>query len=383
MSVMQASTIKSAEGQGSQGGIRVSDPWILLCALALTGIGLVMVFSASSALASKRFLDSAYFFKHQLMHMAVGLVAMAAIAINDYSRLRKLAYPAFLVVLVALILVLIPGVGHRAGGAARWLRLGSMSIQPAEFAKLALLFYLAYALSEHSDQIKSFTRGFLPPMVMATVLVLPILLEPDLGMSITLFILTIVMLFVAGTRLVYLGLMAVAATPVLYFLLFKVSWRLDRLLGFLQPWDDPLGRGYQIIHSFLALACGGLWGAGLGGSMQKLFYLPEPHTDFIFAVLGEELGLWGVVLVLGLFMTLIWRGVRTALEARDLFGTYLALGATLIIGLQAFVNAAVVMGLLPTKGLTLPFISYGGSSLLVNFACVGILLSVAGHRRAA
>ncbi len=378
MGVMQASTIKAPE---TQGGIRVSDPWILICALALTGIGLVMVFSASSALAGKRYLDSAYFFKHQLVHLTVGLVVMAAIAINDYSRLRKLAYPMFLVVLIALILVLIPGVGHRAGGAARWLRWGAISMQPAEFAKLALLFYLAYALSEHSDQIKSFTRGFLPPMVMASVLVLPILVEPDLGMSVTLFALAVVMLFVAGTRVIYLGAMALAAAPVLYFLLFKVSWRLERLLGFLQPWEDPLGRGYQIIHSFLALACGGLWGAGLGGSMQKLFYLPEPHTDFIFAVLGEELGLWGVMLVLSLFMLLIWRGVRTSLEARDLFGTYLALGATLIIGLQAFVNAAVVMGMLPTKGLTLPFISYGGSSLVVNFACVGILLSVAGHSR--
>ncbi|KMY65688.1 stage V sporulation protein E [Desulfocarbo indianensis] len=363
--------------------MRVSDPWILLCALALTGIGLVMVFSASSALASKRYLDSAYFFKHQLMHLAVGLTVMAVIAAGDYARLRKLAYPALVVVLLALVLVLIPGIGHRAGGAARWLRLGVFSVQPAEFAKLALLFYLAYALSEHADQIKSLSRGFLPPMVIASILVLPILLEPDLGMSVTLFILTIAMLFVAGTRLIYLAAMAAAAAPVMYFLLFKVSWRLERLLGFMQPWEDPLGRGYQIIHSFLALACGGMWGAGLGGSMQKLFYLPEPHTDFVFAVLGEELGLWGVALVLGLFMVLIWRGVRASLEARDLFGTYLALGATLIIGLQAFVNAAVVMGLLPTKGLTLPFISYGGSSLMVNFACVGILLSVAGHRRAA
>ncbi len=380
MSVMQANP---ADAGQSRGGIRVSDPWILLCALSLTGIGLVMVFSASSALASKRYLDSAYFFKHQLAHLVVGLAVMAAIAAGDYARLRKLAYPALLAVLIALVLVLIPGVGHRAGGAARWLRFGPVAVQPAEFAKLALLFYLAYALSEHADQIKSFSRGFLPSMVVAGMLVLPILAEPDLGMSVTLFILTVTMLFVAGTRLLYLGIMAAAAAPVLYFLLFKVSWRLERLLGFLRPWEDPLGRGYQIIHSFLALACGGVWGAGLGGSMQKLFYLPEPHTDFIFAVLGEELGLWGVVLVLSLFMVLIWRGVLTALEARDLFGTYLALGATLIIGLQAFVNAAVVMGLLPTKGLTLPFISYGGSSLLVNFACVGVLLSVAGHRRPA
>jgi cell division protein FtsW len=189
-----------------------------------------------------------------------------------------------------------------------------------------------------------------------------------------------IVLFVAGTRFTYLGAMGLLALPVLGILLFKVSWRLDRILTFLNPWADPKGTGWQIIHSFLALGSGGFTGAGLSASKQKLFYLPEPHTDFIFSVLGEELGFWGVSLVLGLFMVLIWRGIKTALEARDLYGTYLAFGCTLVIGVQAFVNVAVVMGLLPTKGLTLPFISYGGSSLLVNLACVGLLLSVASHK---
>jgi cell division protein FtsW len=214
----------------------------------------------------------------------------------------------------------------------------------------------------------------------AGVLIGPILAEPDLGTSLMIMALTATLLFAAGNRVSYLAGLALACTPGLYLLIFKVSYRLDRLTGFLNPWDDPADTGFQIIHSFLALGSGGLMGSGLGGSKQKLFYLPEPHTDFILSVLGEELGLWGMALTLGLFMVLIWRGVRTTLNARDLFGAYLALGATVMVGLQAFVNAAVVMGLLPTKGLTLPFISYGGSSVLANFACVGLMLSVARHQ---
>ena len=359
---------------------RVGDPWILLCALALSSIGLVMVYSASSALAAKRYLDSAYLLKHQLVPLGVGIGLMALLAARDYQRLTRLAYPLLGLVMVLLIMVLIPGVGHRAGGAARWLRVGSISIQPAEFAKLALVIYLASSLSRHQEQIKSFSRGFLPHLGVAVLLTAPVMLEPDLGMSVTLLLLAGVMLFVAGTRITYLLAVVLAALPGLYFAVFKVAFRLKRFTAFLSPWDDPGNTGFQIIHSFLAFGSGGVTGAGLGASKQKLFYLPEPHTDFIFSVLGEELGLVGVVVVLGLFMVLVWRGVKTALEARDLLGTYLALGATLIIGLQAFVNAAVVMGLLPTKGLTLPFISYGGSSLVANFACVGILLSVATHK---
>jgi cell division protein FtsW len=363
---------------------RVGDPLLLLSALALAGIGLFMVYSASSALAAKRYLDEAYFFKSQLLHVMAGLLVMGLLASLDYRRLERAAYYLLLGVLLPLLLVLLPGVGHEAGGATRWLRIGPLSIQPAEFAKLALVVYLAYSLSVHSDQIKSFSRGLLPHLGVAVVMIIPVLAEPDLGMSVILFALTVAMLFVAGARLVYLLGLLIAAAPLAYMLIVLFPYRFERLLTFWDPWADPNGAGFQIIHSFFALGSGGLTGAGLGASRQKLFYLPEPHTDFVFSVLGEELGLWGVLLVLALFLVLILRGLKVALEARELFGSYLALGATLIIGLQAFINAAVVMGLLPTKGLTLPFISYGGSSLVVNFACVGILLAVAaGHRRQA
>ena len=359
---------------------RVGDPWILIPALCLAAIGMVMVYSASSALADKRFLDSAHLFKRQLIPLAVGLAVMTALALKDYQSLSKLAYPFLGVVMALLIAVLIPGIGHTAGGASRWIRLGPVSVQPSELAKLALVIYLAYSLSAHQKQIKSFSRGFVPHIGVALMLIGPVLLEPDLGMSVILACIAGVMVFVAGTRITYLAAVFLAALPALYFLVFNVSYRLKRLTAFWNPWENPNGSGFQIIHSFLAFGSGGILGSGLGGSKQKLFYLPEPHTDFILSVLGEELGLWGISLVLLLFTTLIWRGVRTALDARDLLGTYLALGATLIIGLQAFLNAAVVMGLLPTKGLTLPFMSYGGSSMVTNFACVGILLSVAAHK---
>nr|WP_052514853.1 putative lipid II flippase FtsW [Dethiosulfatarculus sandiegensis] len=360
--------------------LREVDPWIMVAVVVLTAIGLVMVFSASSSLADKRYADSAYFLKRQAMHLGVGVLVMLALARLDYGRLHKMTYPILVGTVVALLLVFIPVVGHKAGGAYRWVNLLFIRLQPGELAKLALVFYLAYSLSSHQDQVKSFSRGFFPNIAVACVLTFLVVLEPDLGTAVTLMALASIVLFVAGTRFTYLGAMGLLALPVLGLLLFKVNWRLERMLTFLNPWADPKGTGWQIIHSFLALGSGGFTGAGLSASKQKLFYLPEPHTDFIFSVLGEELGFWGVSLVLGLFMVVIWRGIKTALEARDLFGTYLALGCTLVIGLQAFVNVAVVMGLLPTKGLTLPFISYGGSSLLVNLACVGLLLSVASHK---
>jgi len=362
---------------------RVVDPWLLVSALALTGIGLVMVFSSSSAIAEKRYLDAAHFVKHQFGHLAAGLVVMIFLATRDHRDLGKWSLPLILGVFVALVLVLVPGLGHRAGGAARWLRLGWFSLQPAELAKLALVLYLARFLSLRQNEVTSLFRAFLPALGVALALVLPVLAEPDLGMSVTLMTLALAMLFVAGARLVHLAGLVLASLPALYLLVALFSYRLKRLWAFLDPWADPNDSGFQIIHSFMALGSGGLTGAGLGGSMQKLFYLPEPHTDFILSVLGEELGLVGILGVLGLFMVLIWRGLRAALACRDAFGSFLALGCTLIIGLQAFVNAGVVMGLLPTKGLTLPFISYGGSSLIVNLACVGILMSVAAARERA
>ncbi|MFH1059727.1 MAG: putative lipid II flippase FtsW [Pseudomonadota bacterium] len=359
---------------------RTVDPWLVVSALALAGVGLVMVFSSSSAIAEKRHLDAAYFMKHQAMHLAVGLAVMTFLATRDHRDLGRWSLPLIVAVFLSLVLVLIPGLGHRAGGAARWLRLGYFSLQPAELAKLALVIYLARFLSLRQNEVKSLTQVFLPALGVALALILPVLAEPDLGMSVTLMVLALAMLFVAGARTIYLAGLVLISLPPLYLLVTLFSYRLKRLLAFLDPWADPNDSGFQIIHSFMALGSGGLMGAGLGGSVQKLFYLPEPHTDFILSVLGEELGLMGILGVLALFMVLIWRGLGAALACRDAFGSLLALGCTLIIGLQAFVNAGVVMGLLPTKGLTLPFISYGGSSLIVNLACVGILMSVAASR---
>lgn len=367
----------AAPESGAAYASRLGDPWLLLAALTLVGIGLVMVFSSSSAIAEKRYLDAAYFVKHQAVHLIAGLILMVLLATRDVDSLRNYAWPLVIAVFVALVLVLIPGVGHRAGGAARWLRLGFFSLQPAELAKLALVLFMADFLAKRQVEAKSLLQVFLPSLGIAICLVLPVLAEPDLGMSLTLMALTMIMLFVAGTRVSYLVSLVLMSLPVLYLLVFRVSYRRERFLAFLDPWADPADSGFQIIHSFMALGSGGLSGVGLGGSMQKLFYLPEPHTDFILSVLGEELGLWGILAVLGLFMLLVWRGLRVAMLARDRFGTLLALGCTLIIGLQAFVNAGVVLGLLPTKGLTLPFISYGGSALMVNLSCVGVLLSVA------
>ncbi len=380
MSTAQGMAAAAGQNVRSRAAAMVAEPWLLLAALLLAGIGVIMVYSASSALAEKRHLDAAAFAKSQFLHVCVGLAVMALLTRLDYIRLRPWVYPGLILVFVALCLVFLPGIGHRAGGAARWLRLGSsLSVQPAELAKLALVLFLAHWLADNQHRVKSFFMVFLPCLGVAGVLTAPVLLEPDLGASVTLVVLAAGMLAVAGTRLGYLVALLLACLPPLYFLVITVPYRLRRL-KFWDPWSDPTDTGFQLIHSFFALGTGGFLGAGLGGSRQKLFYLPEPHTDFILSVLGEEFGFWGVSLVLGLFMLLIWRGVRVALSARDLFGTYLALGATMVIGLQAFVNAGVVMGLLPTKGLTLPFISYGGSSLVVNFACVGLLLSVARHQ---
>lgn len=361
---------------------RLGDRWLLVCALVLSAIGLVMVYSASSVLADKRYLDSTFFVKQQLKHLVVGLVVMTTLACINYQHLRKWSYPLLVILLIALLLVLIPGIGQRGGGAARWLRIFSFSIQPAELAKPVMVIFLARWLSDHQESAHTL-KTFLICMGVFLMLCVPILLEPDLGMTITLGLITIGMLFIGGSRLRYLLFIVLASMPILYLLVFRVSYRMDRIIAFLRPWDDPTGTGFQIIHSFLAFGTGGVGGAGLGHSIQKLFYLPEPHTDFIFSVLAEELGMIGVIAVLSLFLLLVWRGIKIALEAKDLFGTFLAMGATMIIGLQAFINAGVVMGLLPTKGLTMPFISCGGSSLLANFICIGILLSVAGGRRQA
>ena len=358
------------------------DYLLLVVTLVLTLVGLVMVLSSSAIMAQKRFGDAYFFFRPQVAYVLLGLFLMVVLKNVPYQYFCKLSYPILLVTLAGLIIVLIPGLGFKAGGASRWLRVGNLSFQPSELAKMTLVIYLAYSLSAKRDKMKKFMVGIFPHLVVLAIMIPLVLAEPDLGSSLTMILLAISMLFVAGARMRYLLGMAMIAAPAAAWLIYNSPYRLKRITAFLSPWDDPLGAGYHIIHSFYAFASGGIMGLGPGGGQQKLFFLPEPHTDFIFSVVGEELGFIGVTLVALLFLILVIRGISIALNAYELEGTYLALGLTLVIGFQAFINMAVVVGLLPTKGLTLPFFSYGGSAMLVNFACIGMILNVASQGKA-
>lgn len=357
------------------------DPILLGVTLALVLFGIFMVYSASSQLAARRYQNSFYFAQKQLAFAFFGFMAMMAFRFIPYQKLSKKIYWLLGICLASLILVLIPGIGSRMGGASRWFRLGGISFQPAEFSKLILVIFLALSMSRHQDWMKDFKKGVLFHMGVVGVFVCLVLLEPDMGMAITLLLITGIMLFVGGVRVKHLVLSLIPMIPLAYVLIWRVPYRRMRVLSYLDPWKDPLGSGFHLKHSFLAFGSGGMGGRGLGGSQQKLFYLPEPHTDFIFSIVGEELGILGVILIAALFMVLIIKCLRLVLRVKDLFGIYLVVGITVMIGLQAFINMLVVMGLLPTKGLTLPFISYGGTSLLLNMICIGILMNLTAQNK--
>jgi cell division protein FtsW len=351
------------------------DLVIMLMAIALTCFGVVMVYSASSVMAAKRFHDGFFFLKRQGLFALLGLGIMLVVMRVDYHKWKRLAVPALLLCLVLLVLVLIPGIGGKIGGSSRWIRLPGFNLQPSEMAKLALIMYMAYSLDKKQDKVKSLTAGFIPYMIVLMFLIGFLVLQPDLGGALTLACVAMVMLFVAGTRLVFILSMLLLALP---FLMFKLSrgYHKGRIDAFLNPWSDPEGKGFQIIQSWLALGTGGVFGQGLGEGKQKLFYLPEAHTDFILSVVGEELGFLGVIVIIGMFFLLVQRAMRIAVAAPDSFGRFLALGIATLFGIEATVNMGVVTGLLPTKGLALPFISYGGSSLLISMFAVGILLNI-------
>jgi len=357
------------------------DPLLLGAVLALVALGLVMLFSASAVAAQDRVGDAFFFLKRQLWAALVGLLAMAAMMKLGYRRLARLAYPLLLVSLVLLVLVLVPGVGTVVGGARRWLRFPGMSLQPAELAKLTWVVYLAYSLAKKGEKVATFSIGFVPHLLICGLLVALCMGQPDFGSSVALVFLLFVLLFAAGTKLSYLVGSVLLALPLAYHAVASSAYRRARVLAFIDPWAHRDGAGYQVAESLMSIGSGGLTGLGLGDGRQKLFFLPEAHTDFIFAIIGEELGLLGVSLVIGLFAIVLWRGIRAALHATEPFGTYLALGITALIAFQAVVNMGVAMGLLPTKGLTLPFVSYGGTSLIVMMAAAGILLSIAAQGR--
>jgi cell division protein FtsW len=359
------------------------DLWLFGVVVALVAIGVVMVYSASAIVAADRFHDPLFFLKKQLFWALLGLGCLWSAMMLDYRRLERLVIPLLVASLVLLVLVLVPPFGQEINGTRRWFRGGPLSFQPVELAKFALVLYLASFLTRRQEAVTSFSQGLLPVFMVAGSMAGLTILQPDLGNSLALMILTMGLVYLAGARVSHLLAVCAAALPVVATLVIMKPYRWRRMIAFMNPYDDPQGSGFQIIQSFLALGSGGWLGLGLGESKQKLFYLPEPYTDFIFAIIGEELGLLGAVLILGLFAVLIWRGLRIGLRAPDAFGRYLALGLSLMLATQTLVNLGVVTGALPTKGLPLPFISFGGSALLMAMFSAGVLLNISQHAGAA
>ena len=357
------------------------DWGIFIAVTFLISIGTLMVYSTSSVFALEKFGDPNYFLKRHAVYLAIGLLFMFSLMKINYVYLRKIVYPAYIFGLLLLALVLIPGIGKEVSGARRWLELGSWTFQPSEIAKFALVLYLAHSLTKKRDKVDSFVVGFLSHLLFAGIYIVLVLLEPDFGMSVTLVIVLFGMLFIGDVKLKFLVPLGVSSVFILAFAVITEGYRMKRVVSFLDPWKDPLGSGYQAIQSFVALGMGGFTGTGLGNSTQKLFFLPQAHTDFIFSIIGEELGFIGVLIVIIGFAFLLIRSLRAAIRAKDLFGCYLVFGCVLLITFQAGINMAVAVGLFPTKGLTLPLISYGGTSLVTNLAAMGLILSVSKSGR--
>ncbi len=352
------------------------DSIILIAVLLLIGVGLIAIFSASSILAEQRYGDHYYYLKKQGVFCLFGLLLMIAATHINYLFYRSFVYFFMGLSLLLLILLFVPGFGVKVAGAQRWLRFGIISLQPSEAAKLCLAIFVAYSMSKNAENMSTFLHGLLPNVLMASIFMILILLQPDLGTALIIGMWVLILLFIGGVNLGQLMVLLGLLTPIVFYLISHTAYRLHRWWAFLNPWEDPQGFGFQIIHSFLAFGSGGLFGVGLGNSKQKLFYLPEPHTDFILSIIAEEIGFIGVSVILILFTFIIIKGMKIALHAQELFGTYLALGITCMLAVQVMVNMGVVMALLPTKGLTLPFISYGGSSLVVNLIGIGILMNI-------
>ena len=333
-----------------------------------------MVFSSSAAYTEHN--DSFYFLKRQVLWCLLG-TGLLLIAKNlDYHKLHQYTYPIMIVTFLLLIMVMFPEFSKKVGGARRWLAFGGFSFQPSELAKFTLVLFIAKSLVKRADKLRSFAYGYLPNLIVLGFFFIPIFFQPDFGTVMVILAVTFTMLFIAGLRKKFLFLSILAIIPIVASAILFAEYRTRRIIAFLNPWEDPSGVGFQAVQSFYAFGRGGFWGAGLGESSQKLYRLPEAHTDFIFSVIGEELGFVGTTAIVLLFLIFIWRGFLTAYQAKDPFGTHLATGLTLLIGLQAFINLGVASGLLPTKGLTLPFISMGGSSMLVTMLSVGVILNI-------
>jgi cell division protein FtsW len=355
-----------------------SDKLLFTATLLLVCTSVVMVWSASAVVAMEKNNDPYLFLVKQGMWVLLGLCLVPLIMRIDYRVYRQ---PAVIWTGLALVTLALVGVlfATPRNGATRWLGLGPLGIQPSELAKIVVVIFIAALLERRMDRIDEPSTALIPIAVVLGGIVGLVVVQPDLGTAVAILMIGAVMIFAAGVNYRYIVGLSLASLPAIYVLLMSSDYRRRRVTAFLDPWADPLGDGFQMIQSMIAVGTGGLFGRGLMGGVQKLFYLPEPHNDFIYSVISEELGLVGATMVVVCFCVITWRGLRTALRAPDRFGAFLAIGLTTMVAFQAFFNVSVVLGLLPTKGIPLPFVSYGGSSLLINLAGMGILLNVSQH----
>jgi cell division protein FtsW len=351
------------------------DVPLLAVTLLLVSFGIVMVYSASAVFAARSHNSAQYYLLRQSTFAVIGMLGLTVASRLDYRFFRRLTYP-MLGGTVGLLLLVIAGFGRSGGGAARWLKLGPVTLQPAELAKVVIILWLAHSLSKKREKIRTFSVGFLPHLLVTGFLMALCLKQPDFGSSMVLLLLTFTLMFLAGAKTGYILGAAVFAAPFAYHLVMGTGYRRRRWEAFVDPWAHSHDISYQLVESLMGFGSGGTTGLGLGDSRQKLFFLPEAHTDFISAIIGEELGLVGMLAMLAAYAVLVHRGVTIALRARDDYGTYVAFGITTLFAIQVMINLGVAMGALPTKGLTLPMISYGGSSLVINLFAVGILLSI-------
>jgi cell division protein FtsW len=355
-----------------------SDKVLFIATILLVGLSVVMVYSASAPMALQRYGKASRFLVTQGMWALLGIALLSVIMRIDYRNYREPAFIWTCLGFVALALVAV-FFSVPVNGARRWFGVGGIGVQPSELSKLVAIFFIAALLERRMHRIDDVGYALLPIGIVVIGLVALILPEPDFGTAMSLLLIAAVMVFAAGLNYRYLVGVSLVALPVVYILVMGSAYRRRRTLAFLNPWEDPLGDGFQIIQSLIAVGTGGLWGKGVMNGVQKLFYLPEPHTDFIYSVIAEELGLLGATAVVACFCVITWRGLRVALRAPDSFGAFLALGLTTMVAVQALVNMSVVLGLMPTKGIPLPFVSAGGSSLLINLVGMGILLNVSQH----
>ncbi len=349
---------------------------LMMTTLALISLGIVMIYSATCVNALQNFHDSLYYLKRHLLFLTMGLGMSFVLMRIDYRKLQPYARPLIFFSIILLAMVLVPHLGRESYGARRWFKIGVFHFQPSELVKLALIMYVADFLSRKQLVIKSFFKGFLPPVMVMGVCCVLTVKQPDLGTTVEMAFVTLGMLLLAGARIRHLLMVFGSAIPVLVYLVIKEPYRMARIVAFLDPWQDSQGIGFQLTQSQIALGSGGITGVGLGHSQQKLFYLPAAHTDFILSIIGEELGLIGTLSVIVLFGIFIWQGTRIIRQCHQSFGYFLALGIVMMLGLQAMVNVGVSIGAFPTKGLPLPFISYGGSALIFHLAAVALLFNI-------